>query len=69
MTTIPLRRIAKWAGPLAALLVILLVDLDPEKPAITYTAAVALWMVIWWLTEAVPLAVSRPSCRWWLSPS
>ncbi len=58
MTTIPLRRIAKWAGPLAALLVILLVDLDPEKPAITYTAAVALWMVIWWLTEAVPLAVT-----------
>ena len=58
MTTIPFRRIAKWAGPLAALLVILLVDLDPEKPAITYTAAVALWMVIWWLTEAVPLAVT-----------
>jgi len=58
MNQIPFRRIAKWAGPLAALLVILLVDLDPEKPAITYTAAVALWMVIWWLTEAVPLAVT-----------
>ncbi len=37
---------------------ILLLDLDPEKPAITYTAAVALWMVIWWLTEAVPLAAT-----------
>ncbi|MBA7649430.1 MAG: hypothetical protein GH143_06010 [Calditrichaeota bacterium] len=58
MTTIPLRRVAKWAGPLAALLMILLVDLDPENPAITYTAAIDLWMVIWWLTEAVPLAVT-----------
>ncbi|UCH63482.1 MAG: SLC13/DASS family transporter [Fidelibacterota bacterium] len=58
MTTIPLRRVAKWAGPLAALIVILLVDIDPERPAITYTAAVALWMVIWWLTEAVPLAAT-----------
>ncbi len=58
MTTPPFRRIAKWAGPLAALLVILLLDLDPEKPAITYTAAIAVWMVIWWLTEAVPLAAT-----------
>ncbi|MFB0517394.1 MAG: SLC13 family permease, partial [Candidatus Neomarinimicrobiota bacterium] len=58
MTTIPLRRVAKWSGPIAALLVILLVDLDPENPATTYTAAVALWMAIWWLTEAVPLAAT-----------
>ncbi|MFB0515775.1 MAG: DASS family sodium-coupled anion symporter, partial [Candidatus Neomarinimicrobiota bacterium] len=29
-----------------------------ENPATTYTAAVALWMAIWWLTEAVPLAAT-----------
>ncbi len=58
MTTIPFRRVAKWAGPLAALLVTLTVDLDPGNPAVTRTAAIAVWMVIWWLTEAVPLAVT-----------
>ncbi len=58
MISIPFRRVAKWSGPLFALLVILLVDLDPDNPSITYAAAIALWMVIWWLTEAVPLAVT-----------
>lgn len=58
MISIPFRRVAKWSGPLFALLVILLVDLDPENPSITYAAAIAVWMVIWWLTEAVPLAIT-----------
>ncbi|UCH09360.1 MAG: SLC13/DASS family transporter [Fidelibacterota bacterium] len=55
---LPFRRVAKWAGPLVALLFILVVDLNPENPATTYAAAVAVWMVIWWLTEAVPLAAT-----------
>jgi sodium-dependent dicarboxylate transporter 2/3/5 len=58
MAPIPFRRVAKWSGPIAALIVILTVDLTPGQPATTYTAAVALWMVIWWLTEAVPLAAT-----------
>jgi sodium-dependent dicarboxylate transporter 2/3/5 len=33
-------------------------DLDPGQPAVTRTAAVALWMAIWWISEAVPLAVT-----------
>ncbi|MAE61689.1 MAG: sodium:dicarboxylate symporter [Planctomycetaceae bacterium] len=34
------------------------VDLAPGKPEVTAMAAVALWMAIWWITEAVPLAVT-----------
>ncbi len=58
MTPFPLRRVAKWAGPLAALVLVLVVDLDPANRSTTYTAAVAVWMAIWWLTGAAPLAVT-----------
>ncbi len=36
----------------------LFVQLDPEHPEVTQTAAVALLMAFWWITEAVPLAVT-----------
>jgi sodium-dependent dicarboxylate transporter 2/3/5 len=45
-------------GPLAALLLIAFFELAPDRPAVTAMAAVALWMAIWWITEAVPLAVT-----------
>jgi len=45
-------------GLLAFLIVLVFTDLDPDNPAITYTLAVALLMAIWWMTEAVPLAVT-----------
>ncbi|HSG68418.1 MAG TPA: SLC13 family permease, partial [Bacteroidales bacterium] len=31
---------------------------DPEQPAVGATLAVALLMAVWWITEAVPLAVT-----------
>lgn len=37
---------------------VLLVDLYPEKPQITYTAAVAILMAFWWITEAIPIGVT-----------
>ena len=46
------------AGPAAAVLLWLKVDLDPGNPMVTAMAAVALWMAIWWLTEVVHLAVT-----------
>ena len=46
------------AGPLTALAVILFCDLQPGKPEVTAMAAVALWMAIWWITEAIPLAAT-----------
>lgn len=53
-----LQKTGLWFGPLIALLLILFVDLDPGRPIITYTAALALLMALWWISEAVPLAVT-----------
>ena len=47
-----------WLGPLAAVSLLTLTDLDPERASVTAMAAVALWMAVWWMTEAVPLAVT-----------
>jgi sodium-dependent dicarboxylate transporter 2/3/5 len=34
------------------------VDLDPANKNITFMAGIALWMVIWWISEVVSLAVT-----------
>lgn len=47
-----------WAGPIIALIIVLFTDLDPANPAVSKTLAVALWMAIWWMSEAVPLAIT-----------
>ena len=49
-------RIKIILGPLAALIILLFTDLDPENPMVTRMAAVTTWIAIWWLTEAVHLA-------------
>jgi len=46
------------AGPLLALFFVLFFDLDPDHPEVTRTAAVAILMAVWWMTEAIPLAVT-----------
>ncbi|MCR9141789.1 MAG: SLC13 family permease [bacterium] len=46
------------AGPLSAVAILVFTDLDPANPLVTRTAAVAAWMALWWLTEAVPLAAT-----------
>ena len=46
------------AGPLFAFIFYILFDLDPQNPLVTTTAAIAIWMAFWWITEAVPLAVT-----------
>ncbi|MBK6902622.1 MAG: SLC13/DASS family transporter [Saprospirales bacterium] len=53
-----IRRLGFFAGPLIAAFIILFADLEPGKPAVTYTLAVAILMALWWMTEAVPLAVT-----------
>lgn len=47
-------RIGLIAGVIAAT-VVLSLDLDPANPAVTRTAAVAVLMAIWWITEAIPI--------------
>jgi sodium-dependent dicarboxylate transporter 2/3/5 len=51
------KTIALYFGPLAALLVYLL-TLTPEQPALAITAAVATLCVIWWIFEPVPIPVT-----------
>lgn len=46
------------AGPLAAVLIMLFVNLDQSNPMITHMAAITAWIAIWWLTEVVHLAVT-----------
>jgi len=45
-------------GPLVFLGVALFGELDPVKPEITFALAIALLMATWWITEALPLAVT-----------
>lgn len=45
-------------APLLFLYIVMGVDLEPGKPEITYTFAIAMLMAIWWITEVVPLAVT-----------
>ncbi|MFA6126099.1 MAG: SLC13 family permease [Bacteroidales bacterium] len=50
--------IALWAGPLTAFLIILFYHPDIKHPEIGYTLGIAAWMAMWWITEAVPLAIT-----------
>ena len=50
--------IGLWTGIILFLVVLLFTDLDPERPQVTPTLAVALMMASWWITEAIPLSVT-----------
>ncbi len=54
----PARLMALIGAPVLALLMGVFLDLVPGRPETTYTAAVALWMALWWMTGVVPLAVT-----------
>ena len=45
-------------SPILGLLFIFFFDLNPARPEVTRMAAVAILMAVWWITEAVPLAVT-----------
>lgn len=45
-------------GVLVFVFILLFLDLEPGKPIITRTFAVAMLMSVWWVTEAIPLAVT-----------
>ena len=52
------RTIGLFLGPVLFLYFLLFTSPDPENPAIGATLAVALLMAVWWITEAVPLAIT-----------
>lgn len=45
-------------GLVSFLLILLFLDLKPGHPEVTRTFAIAALMAVWWITEAVPLAVT-----------
>ncbi len=45
-------------APLTFLYIVIFVDLEPGKPAVTYTLAIALLMAFWWVTEVLPIAIT-----------
>lgn len=49
--------IGLFLGPTLAILV-LFFDLDPNKPEVSYTLSVAVLMATWWITEAIPIAIT-----------
>ncbi|UCH94400.1 MAG: anion permease, partial [Candidatus Aminicenantes bacterium] len=52
------KRVILIVVPILCVLFILFVDLSPRHREITYTAAIAFLMAVWWITEAIPLAVT-----------
>ncbi len=51
-------RVSLLLGPLLAIALLFFCDLSPGHPEVTRTAAVALLMAVWWVGEAVPLAIT-----------
>jgi sodium-dependent dicarboxylate transporter 2/3/5 len=54
----PVQTIGLVVGPVLFIYFLFFTDLDPGQPAVSATLAVALLMAAWWITEAVPLAVT-----------
>ncbi len=53
-----IKKVSLVLVPFLSVLFMLVFDLSPGHREITYTAAIALWMAVWWITETVPLAVT-----------
>ena len=52
------KKVSLLVVPILCILFILVFDLSPGHPEITRTAAIALLMAAWWITETIPLAVT-----------
>jgi len=54
----PAQRIGFWLGPLAALALAFAPSPDGLSPEAQRVAALAVWMAVWWATEAVPIGAT-----------
>ncbi len=54
----PVQKTGYILGPALAFIIIVFTNLVPNNPIVGYTAGLASWMAIWWITEAVPLPVT-----------
>lgn len=53
-----MKNVSLISGPVSALLFWFVVELDVQNHQVSLMAGVVVWMAIWWLTEAVPLAIT-----------
>lgn len=53
-----LMRLGRWAGPVTFLAVLALPESEGLSTEALRTAAALLWIIIWWGTEAVPIAIT-----------
>ncbi|MDT8368789.1 MAG: DASS family sodium-coupled anion symporter [Longimicrobiales bacterium] len=53
-----IRKVGRYGGPLVAFAVLLLPEAPGLDPVGQRTAAVTLWMAVWWMTEAVAIPVT-----------
>ena len=52
------QKVGLYLGPILALILLVFFDLDPNNPLVTRTAAIAILMAVWWITEAIPIAAT-----------
>ncbi len=52
-----MKKIALLLGPLCAIVVPLVVEID-DHPQAPFMLGIGIWMVLWWIAECVPLAVT-----------
>lgn len=50
--------IGLFLGLAVFLFILLFTDLEPGRPVVTRTLAVALLMAVWWISEAIPLGIT-----------
>lgn len=55
---LPKRKIGLFLGPALFLFILLFVHPEGMSPAARKTLAVAAWLAVWWMTEAVPIAMT-----------
>ncbi len=52
------RQVGLWAGPVACLLVVLLLQPEGMDRMAVVVAGMTVWIALWWITECVPLPVT-----------
>lgn len=52
------QKIGLYLGPVLALIILIFFNLDPANPPVGRTAAIAVLMAVWWITEAIPIAAT-----------
>jgi len=52
------KKISLISGPSVGLAISLWANLSPTEPQVSMMAGIVVWMAIWWMTEAVPVAAT-----------